>query len=143
MKCREPKPEEHLRNPRALTGRGPRLRYNSVSIPSIRALRLVALKEALTEEATTTEDLIVVNQFEKGGIRNTWKAWDQNRNGGGENDGGLYIKSPQAYPPGLAATMVRRVAFGFEHEHKPFQEDTPCSESWAAHGVFACGSKRT
>jgi hypothetical protein len=35
-------------------------RDNSDSLPSTRMLRLTVLKEALTEEMTTTEDLIVV-----------------------------------------------------------------------------------
>ena len=38
-------------------------------------LRLLALREALTEEAITTEDLIVVGESESEVVLEGWKAW--------------------------------------------------------------------
>jgi len=83
--------------------------YNSGSIPSTRALRPMLLKEELTEETTTTEDLIVVYPFEKrGGVV---QKGVQGRDGRGEADTVAYISRPSHNP--MAVVVVNERSFGF------------------------------
>ena len=81
-------------------------RYDSGSQPPDRALRLLALKEALTEEATTMEALIVVKIFKVGGMRESWRVLTGFGMGRRGNAAGLYILRAHGHCPSLAVTGV-------------------------------------
>ena len=81
-------------------------RYDSGSQPPDRALRLLALKEALTEEATTMEALIVVEIFRVGRMRESRRVLPRFGMGRRCNAAGIYILRAPGHCPSLAVTGV-------------------------------------